>query len=467
MTRPRSAIVIGGGIAGLAAATTLAERGVAVTVLERERWLGGRVASWPITLPDGTRLHMERGFHAFFRQYAYLRGLMRRWDPTLSRLVPLADYPILGPDGALMRFDALPKKTPWNVIAVALRGRRWMSLADLTRVDVRRALAMLTGKDLARYDRESAKDYLDGLRFPPMARRMLFDVFAHSFFNPEAEMSAAELLMMFRFYFTANPEGLVFDVLDDAFAPAFIDPWSAWLERHGVTLQTSRPARAIARHGDGFAVETADTPLTADAVVLATEVPGLHAIARQSPLLADDVTRDASGRTLAETLLALEVTAPFAVWRLFLDRRPDAERDPFAGTTGLGRLDNISIYERFEAESRAWADKTGGSVVELHAYGLDPIDEPSLKRELRHGLDRLYPELAPARALHEVWLHRQDCPAFPPGSYQRRPRVRTPIPRLALAGDFAHTPFPSALMERAAATGVLAAHTVLTPADRS
>ena len=31
------------------------------------------------------------------------------------------------------------------------------------------------------------------------ARRMLFDVFAHSFFNPEEEMSAAELLMMFHF----------------------------------------------------------------------------------------------------------------------------------------------------------------------------------------------------------------------------------------------------------------------------
>ena len=80
----RRAVVIGGGIAGLAAATTLAERGVAVTVLEREPQLGGRVASWPITLPDGTRLLMERGFHAFFRQYSYLRGLMRRWEDRKS-----------------------------------------------------------------------------------------------------------------------------------------------------------------------------------------------------------------------------------------------------------------------------------------------------------------------------------------------------------------------------------------------
>jgi len=455
------AVVIGGGIAGLAAATTLAEHGVAVTVLEREPQLGGRVASWPITLPDGSRLLMERGFHAFFRQYSYLRGLMRRWDPTLQNLVPLADYPILGPSGELMRFDRLPKRTPWNVAAVALRGRRWMGLSDLPRVDVKRALAMVWGTDLARFDGETARDYLDGLRFPPEARRMMFDVFAHSFFNPEEEMSAAELLMMFRFYFTANPEGLVFDVLRDPFATAFIEPWKTYLEGLGVELCTARPALAIQHDATGarrFAVETKDAVLPADLVVLATEVPGLHALARTSSAL----QTHAPGETpLSERLLALQVTAPFAVWRLFLDRQPNADRDPFAGTAGVGRLDNISIYERIEGESRAYAKRTGNSVVELHAYGLDPIGEAALKTELRAGLDRLYPELAGARVVHDEWLLRQDCPAFPPGSYRGRPTVRTTVPGLALAGDFVQLPFPSALMERAAGSGVLAARTLL------
>ena len=39
-------VVIGAGIAGLAAATGLVERGVSVEVLEREPNLGGRVAGW-------------------------------------------------------------------------------------------------------------------------------------------------------------------------------------------------------------------------------------------------------------------------------------------------------------------------------------------------------------------------------------------------------------------------------------
>ena len=43
--RPHT-VVVGGGIAGLAAATGLAERGVRVTLLEREPYLGGRVGGW-------------------------------------------------------------------------------------------------------------------------------------------------------------------------------------------------------------------------------------------------------------------------------------------------------------------------------------------------------------------------------------------------------------------------------------
>ena len=64
--------------------------------------------------------------------------------------------------------------------------------------------------------------------------------------------------------------------------------------------------------------------------------------------------------------------------------------------------------------------------------------------------------------LEERYLVRQDCPAFRPGEASLRPRVTTPEPGLLLAGDFVHTDFPTALMERAASTGMLAANTLLT-----
>ena len=78
-----SAVVIGGGLAGLGAAVVLAERGVRVTVLERENFLGGRAGAWTDRLKDGTTFEMERGFHAFFRQYytcgSCCAGLIPNW----------------------------------------------------------------------------------------------------------------------------------------------------------------------------------------------------------------------------------------------------------------------------------------------------------------------------------------------------------------------------------------------------
>jgi carotenoid phi-ring synthase / carotenoid chi-ring synthase len=189
-------------------------------------------------------------------------------------------------------------------------------------------------------------------------------------------------------------------------------------------------------------------------VVIAPHVPGVQALVEASPALGDSAWR--------RRIDSLALTRPFAVWRLWLDRPAGPGRAPFAGTTGVGPLDNISLYHAIEDESRAWAERTGGAVVELHAYGLpEPVDEAALKADLLAGLHGLYPETREAAILHERFLLRGDCPAFPPGADALRPGVDTPSPGIALAGDFVALPFPSALMERAAASGFLAAKAAL------
>jgi carotenoid phi-ring synthase / carotenoid chi-ring synthase len=452
-----TAVVVGGGLAGLAAATVLAERGVRVTVLERESHFGGRVGAWPDRLADGTPFRMERGFHAFFRQYYNLRLLLRRVDPELTRLVRLDDYPVLGPDGAAESFAGLPARAPWNVMAL-VRRTRTLGLRDLTRVAVGRALEMVSfhpERTYAQWDHVTAAEYLDSLRFPPDARRMLFEVFAHSFFNPEDGYSAAELLMQFHFYFMGNPEGLVFDVLDRPFDRGMVEPLAGYLADRGVVLESGVAVRAVEPSGEGFRVHATDGPeRPAQAVVLALSVPALREVVAASAGLGPSEWRD--------DVAALEVTLPFVVWRLWLDKPCRPERAPFAGTAGVGLLDNISVYEKLEDESRAWAERHGGSVVELHAYGVpENLGEGALRQDLMGGLHALYPETRGARVLEERFLLRRDCPAFAPGSHARRPGVQTPVPGLALAGDFVRMPFPSALMERAVASGVGAANELL------
>lgn len=458
----RRAVVVGGGIAGVAAATVLAERGAQVTLLERESFLGGRAGAWTDRLADGTPFEMERGFHAFFRQYYNLRALLRRVDPRLSMLEPMRDYPILGPNGRAESFAGLPHRAPWNVIALTRRTET-MGWRDLLRVSGVNALEMMrydAERTYRRFDGRTAREYLDSLRFPPEARRMLFDVFAHSFFNPEERMSAGELLMMFHFYFVGNPEGLVFDVVKQPFSTAIWRPFETYLRGLGVRVETGVAATAVAcldgaGSGARFTVATDGRgDLPADHVVLALPVAPLRALVEASPSLAEPEWR--------RRVDGLAPTHPFVVWRLWFDRPLQPGRPPFAGTTGIGRLDNVSLYHLFEDESRQWAERTGGSVVELHAYAVEPTaTEREIRADLLAGLHHFYPETAAARVLEERYLRCSDCPAFAPGSFAARPGVATPFEGLALAGDCIRLPMPSALMERAATSGMLAANQLL------
>jgi isorenieratene synthase len=410
---------------------------------------------------------MERGFHAFFRQYYNLRAILRRVDPELRFLRPVADYPLLGPDGLRESFAGLPKIPILNLVSL-IRRSSTMSLRDALRVDDtcgRAIMAYDPRATYAEFDRTDARTFLDRLGFPPRARQMLFDVFAHSFFNPEEDFSAAELLMMFHFYFIANPEGIVFDVADGPFASKIWQPLANYLQSRSTTIRTGESAVHIDRGPDQRYRITSSKGqvLHADACVLAAHVHGLQQLVHDSPHLGGPPHDDGGlAHCWREQVARQSVTARFAVWRLWLDRPCAPGRAPFVGTTGLGLVDNISLYERFEDESRDWAARTGGSVVELHAYALpEAVDEPEIKADLLKALHHLYPETRDATVRDERFLLRQDCPAFRPGTHPWRLRVDTPDPTLCLAGDFVHTPFPTALMERAAASGILAANHLL------
>jgi carotenoid phi-ring synthase / carotenoid chi-ring synthase len=444
--RSQPVTVVGGGLAGVAAAVVLAERGAGVTLHEAGPVLGGRLAAWDDRLSDaagGDGIQMERGFHAFFRQYYNVRSLLRRIDPSLSRLRPIDDYPLLGPNGASESFRNLPLRPPFNLMAL-IRRTPTLGWRDLRSMDGEIAAEMLAydgDETYARFDSMTAAEYLDAVRFPPDARRMLFEVFAHSFFNPEDEMSAGELLMMFHLYFLGMAEGICFDVLDESFSDAVWRPMHRHLTQLGVDVRLSSRVAELDR-----SVPT----------VLAVDVLGLQSIVAANPWIG------AENEQWRDGVMSLQQTNPFMVGRLWLDRDVDPSRAPFAGTAGLGIVDNISCVHRYQGEARRRALRTGGAVIELHAYGLPrTMSEGSARAELFDAMHTLYPETSAATVLDQRWILQQDCPAFEPGSWSRRPKVQSPTPSVVLAGDLVRLPFPTALMERAVSSGFLAANALL------
>ena len=153
--RPRTvpdgteAVVVGGGIAGVSAAVVLAERGVAVTLLEAAPTLGGRLGAWPHTLPDGTDQVVEHGFHAFFRHYYTWRAILRRIDPELGFLRPVGGYPVLSRTWAPEDLTGLPAAPPLNLLALFARSPS-LGLRDLFGSDTGLASELLA------YDRGRA-----------------------------------------------------------------------------------------------------------------------------------------------------------------------------------------------------------------------------------------------------------------------------------------------------------------------
>lgn len=452
-------VVVGGGIAGLAAATGLAERGVAVDVVERHHYLGGRVGGWSETLADGSQTGMNRGFHAFFRQYYNLRDLLRRADPSLSALTPVADYPLIDGAGRQDTFRGLPQTPPLNALAFALRSPTFR-FRDLVRIDAKAAapLAAVSVPDTYRLlDHRDAQTFLQDINFPDAARHLAFEVFARSFFARPEALSAGELVTMFHIYFLGSSEGLIFDVANANFDVALWNPLREYLAARGVVFHTGEPVEAVTS-ADGVTVRTAGgTVLEADGAVLATDVAGLQRIVAASPELGDAPWR--------ERICAMGTAPPFVVLRLWLDRPVRADRAAFVGTGGREPLDNVSVVERYEAEAARWAASTGGSVVELHAYSvMEPAAAESMntvRDALIERMHELYPETVTASIVDERLLHRDDCPRFAPGDFADRPTVRTPDPRIMLAGDGIRIDLPVALMERAATTGWTAANELL------
>jgi len=150
--------------------------------------------------------------------------------------------------------------------------------------------------------------------------------------------------------------------------------------------------------------------------------------------------------------------------RFWLDRDFAWPYSAFTSLSGYQLTDSITLYHHIQDDYKAWAQATGGSVVELHAYCYKEKEFPTQEALLTTFEQELYeivPALRGATILHRELVNQKNFSGFPPGSYAQRPTSATAAPNLFLAGDWVKMPFPCALMERAVSSGFLAANEIL------
>ncbi|MEN9272957.1 MAG: FAD-dependent oxidoreductase, partial [Gloeomargarita sp. DG_1_5_bins_55] len=196
--------------------------------------------------------------------------------------------------------------------------------------------------------------------------------------------------------------------------------------------------------------------IESDYYVLATDVPGAKQIIRLS--------QGEAHPQVVQQIEGLAIADPFAVARFWLDRDFEWPYSDFTSLSGYRLTDSITLYHRIQDDYKAWAQATGGSVVELHAYCYKEKEFPNQEALLTTFEQELYevvPALRGATILHRELVNQKNFSGFPPNSYDNRPTSATAVPNLFLAGDWVKMPFPCALMERAVSSGFLAANEII------
>ena len=82
LVSPRRVAVVGAGLAGLVAATTLARRGFSVVLYEQKPYLGGKIGAWPVAevpfklgrTPAHSGGLIDRGAPCYGEDNAYVLG---------------------------------------------------------------------------------------------------------------------------------------------------------------------------------------------------------------------------------------------------------------------------------------------------------------------------------------------------------------------------------------------------------
>ena len=97
--------------------------------------------------------------------------------------------------------------------------------------------------------------------------------------------------------------------------------------------------------------------------------------------------------------------------------------------SGYRLTDSITLYHRIQEDYIDWAERTGGSVVELHAYCYKEKEFPTQEDLLNTFQAELYeivPTLKEATVLHRQLVNQKNFAGFPPGSFANRPDTTTP-----------------------------------------
>ncbi|ARP73275.1 phytoene dehydrogenase [Streptomyces pluripotens] len=438
----RSAVVVGGGLAGITAALGLADAGVRVTLLEGRPRLGGLACSF-----RRGDLTVDNGQHVYLRCCTAYRWFLDRIGGTsLAPIQDRLDVPVVDvakPEGrrlGRLRRDPLP--VPLH-LGRSLAAYPHLSLAE--RAAVGRAALALQGLDLGdpALDGQDFGGWLAAHGQSARAVEALWDLVGVATLNAVAgDVSLALAAMVFKTGLLSAPGAadigwarVPLGELHDRLARKELD--SA-----GVRTEVRTRVTSVSVNENGsWDVQVPSGTLHSDAVVLAVPQREAHGLLPAGAL-------DVPGRLLRIG------TAPILNVHVVYDRKVLAR--PFFAALGTPVQ---WVFDRTGASGL----RTGQYLALSQSAAQDEIDMPvaELRRRYLAELERLIPGTRGA-VVEDFFVTRERTATFAPapGVGRLRPGARTKAPGLYLAGAWTATGWP-ATMESAVRSGVSAADAAL------
>jgi squalene-associated FAD-dependent desaturase len=406
--------IIGGGLAGLAAAVRLRQFGSAVAVYEAAPRAGGRCRSFHDLVIGGT---IDNGNHLLLSGNASAMSYLAEIGAT-DRLT--------GPARTSFDFIDVQSGRRWNV-RPGTGAVPWWILDARRRVPDTRVADYWSIVRLLRAGKEATvSDCID-------ARSTLFSRFWEPLTvavlnTPPAQAAATLLQAMLRETVAKGADACRPLIARESLADTLIDPALATLARSGVTVRLGARVTQLEmeeRWITGLIVDDQRVVLDHDAVVIlavpawvATEmVPGLRAPSAGAPIVNVHyrLTQAASEPQI------IGIIGGVAQW---VFRRGEIASVTISGATAEAEMSAQDVA------ARCWPDVA-------RALGLDAAVMP------------------PARVIKE----RRATPAQTPAAVADRPKAITTYDNLVLAGDWTDTGLP-ATIEAAVRSGFTAAQIV-------
>jgi len=444
MTPPRVAVV-GGGLAGLAAAIACGDAGAEVTLFEARPRLGG--ATWSTELQG---LRVDNGQHVFLRCCTeYLAFLDRIGARERTVIQPRLAIPVVTPGGATSWLRRVSLPAPLH-LAPSLARYAPLSLVERLRlVPAARRLKSLRLDDPG-LDRTTFAEWLAAHGQSPRMISRFWDLVTRPTVNlPAAEASLALAAKVFQTGLLQAPDAADVGYAALPLERVHAEPAERALEKLGAAVRKRARAQRIELGRDGAvtALWVGGERVECDALVLAAP----HEDAAKLLPDAAGIDTAALGKLGSSPIVNLH-----AVW----DRRVL----PHAFAAGVGTPLEW-MFDRTEA-----AGLESGQYLAVSLSAADRwvgVSSESLRKTFEPAFRALLPAARDA-VLQRFFVTCEPTATFRgvPGTHALRARPETRAPGLYLAGAWTDTGWP-ATMEGAVRSGVSAARAALIGVGRT